>query len=92
MKETDREIDKLSEAINVKRMGLIKKYPPVEAKGMLLLGAMAGGEVHSDVTGLAFCAGARWGSCPPRCPSLRLHSKRVVIGGYGLTRAHAEFP
>jgi hypothetical protein len=42
---------------HVKRMGLIKKYPPAEAKGKHLLGAMAGGEIDPDVAGLAYANG-----------------------------------
>jgi CHAT domain-containing protein len=43
--------------LHVKRMGLIKKYPPDEAKGKHLLGTMAGGEVDPDVAGLAYANG-----------------------------------
>jgi hypothetical protein len=42
---------------HLKRMKLIKKYPPAEVKGKLLLGAMAGGEVDSDVAGFAHANG-----------------------------------
>jgi hypothetical protein len=38
---------------HVKRMELIKKYPPAEVRGKLLLGAMAGGEVDPDVASFA---------------------------------------
>ena len=42
---------------HVKRMELIKKYPPAEVKGKLLLGAMAGGEVDPDVARFAYSNG-----------------------------------
>jgi hypothetical protein len=42
---------------HVKRMELIKKYPPAEVKGKFLLGAMAGGEVDPDVAGFAYSNG-----------------------------------
>ena len=42
---------------HVKRMELIKKYPPAEVKGKLLLGAMAGGEVDPDVAHFAYSKG-----------------------------------
>jgi hypothetical protein len=42
---------------HVKRMELIKKYPPAEVKGKLLLGAMAGGEVDPDVARFAYSKG-----------------------------------
>jgi hypothetical protein len=42
---------------HVKRMELIKKYPPAEVKGKFLLGAMAGGEVDSDVASFAYANG-----------------------------------
>jgi hypothetical protein len=42
---------------HVKRMKLIKKYPPAEAKGKLLLGAMAGGEVDPDTASFAYANG-----------------------------------
>jgi hypothetical protein len=42
---------------HVKRMELIKKYPPAEAKGKILLGAMAGGEVDPDIASFAFANG-----------------------------------
>jgi hypothetical protein len=42
---------------HVKRMELIKKYPPAEAKGKLLLGAMAGGEVDSEIARFAYANG-----------------------------------
>jgi hypothetical protein len=42
---------------HVKRMELIKKYPPAEAKGKRLLGAMAGGEVDPDIASFAYANG-----------------------------------
>ncbi|MDR1375930.1 MAG: hypothetical protein LBJ22_00345 [Synergistaceae bacterium] len=42
---------------HVKRMELIKKYPPAEVKGKLLLGAMAGGEVDPDIVNFAYSNG-----------------------------------
>jgi hypothetical protein len=42
---------------HVKRMGLIRKYPPAETVGKKLLGAMAGGVVDPDVKDYAYQAG-----------------------------------
>jgi hypothetical protein len=42
---------------HVKRMELIKKYPPAEVKGKFLLGAMAGGEVNADIASIAHANG-----------------------------------
>jgi hypothetical protein len=42
---------------HIKRMALIRQYPPAEVKGKKLLGAMAGGEVDIDVREEAYNAG-----------------------------------
>ena len=42
---------------HVKRMGLIRKYPPAETVGKKLLGALAGGVVDPDVRDYAHAAG-----------------------------------
>ncbi|GHU74333.1 hypothetical protein FACS189450_15000 [Spirochaetia bacterium] len=42
---------------HLKRMELIRKYPPAECKGKKLLGAMAGGTVDPDVQRYAQSAG-----------------------------------
>jgi hypothetical protein len=36
-------------AVDVKRMELIRRYPPAEVAGKKMLGAMAGGVVNADV-------------------------------------------
>jgi hypothetical protein len=56
--EVKERLDKESDVErHVKRMGLIKKYPPAEARGKRLLGAMAGGEVDPDVADFAHAKG-----------------------------------
>ena len=42
---------------HLKRMELILKYPPAECKGKILLGAMAGGTVDTDIQRYAQDAG-----------------------------------
>jgi hypothetical protein len=42
---------------HVKRMELIRQYPPAEVKGKSLLGAMAGAEVDPDIVNLAYANG-----------------------------------
>ncbi|MDR0669678.1 MAG: hypothetical protein LBF95_06320, partial [Treponema sp.] len=39
----------LAMAVEVKRMKLIRRYPPAEVVGKKMLGAMAGGVVNADV-------------------------------------------
>ena len=56
--EVKRELDKEDDVDHhLKRMELIKKYPPAECKGKKLLGAMAGGVVDPDVQKYAHSAG-----------------------------------
>ncbi|GMO33069.1 MAG: hypothetical protein Ta2F_09040 [Termitinemataceae bacterium] len=56
--ETKREFDKEKDVDHhLKRMELIKKYPPAECKGKKLLGAIAGGTVDPDVAKYAHSAG-----------------------------------
>jgi hypothetical protein len=56
--EVKRALDKKDEVDeHVKRMSLIRKYPPAETKGKKLIGAMAGGVVDSDVRDYAHKAG-----------------------------------
>lgn len=42
---------------HLKRIELIKKYPPAECKGKKILGAMAGGVVDPDILSYAHSAG-----------------------------------
>jgi hypothetical protein len=42
---------------HLKRMELIRKYPPAETVNKQLLGAMAGGVVDTDIVGYAYEAG-----------------------------------
>ncbi|GHU26712.1 hypothetical protein FACS1894164_18160 [Spirochaetia bacterium] len=56
--EIKRELDKEKDVNHhLKRMELIKKYPPAECKGKKLLGAMAGGIVDFDVQSYAHSVG-----------------------------------
>jgi hypothetical protein len=56
--EVKRGLDKKEEVDeHIKRMSLIRKYPPAEAKGKKLIGAMAGGVVDPDVKDYAHQAG-----------------------------------
>ncbi|MDR1950444.1 MAG: hypothetical protein LBQ38_13725 [Spirochaetaceae bacterium] len=56
--EVKRELDKEKDIDHhLKRMELIRKYPPAECKGKKLLGAMAGGVVDPDVQDYAHSAG-----------------------------------
>jgi DNA-directed RNA polymerase II subunit RPB1 len=56
--EVKRELDKKDEVdAHVKRMELIRKYPPAETVGKKLLGAMAGGVVDPDVSDYAYKSG-----------------------------------
>ncbi|MDR1377558.1 MAG: restriction endonuclease, SacI family [Synergistaceae bacterium] len=56
--EVKEKLDKESDVEHhMKRMELIKKYPPAEVKGKFLLGAMAGGEVDADVANFAHANG-----------------------------------
>ena len=42
---------------HIKRMNIIRQYPPAEVKGKKLLGAMAGGVIDSDALDLAYESG-----------------------------------
>ncbi|GHU23986.1 hypothetical protein FACS1894172_15770 [Spirochaetia bacterium] len=56
--EVKRELDREKDIDHhLKRMELIKKYPPAECKGKKLLGAMAGGVVDADVQNYAHSVG-----------------------------------
>ncbi|GHU23670.1 hypothetical protein FACS1894164_08600 [Spirochaetia bacterium] len=56
--EVKRELDKKDDVDHhLKRMELIKKYPPAECKGKKLLGAMAGGVVDTDIQNYAHSVG-----------------------------------
>ncbi|MDR0708080.1 MAG: hypothetical protein LBF60_09470 [Treponema sp.] len=56
--EVKRELNKKDEVdAHVRRMSLIRKYPPAETVGKKLLGAMAGGVVDPDVRDYAYKAG-----------------------------------
>jgi archaellum component FlaC len=56
--EVKRELDREKDVDrHLKRMELIRKYPPAETKGKKLLGAMAGGVVDADVRDYAHSAG-----------------------------------
>ena len=56
--EVKRELNKKEEVdAHVKRMSLIRTYPPTETVGKRLLGAMAGGAVDPDVRDYAHRAG-----------------------------------
>ena len=55
--EVKREVNMDDIDRHVKRMGLVRKYPPAEAKGKKLLGAIAGGVVPPDVCNYAHEAG-----------------------------------
>ncbi|MDR1955818.1 MAG: hypothetical protein LBQ30_03085, partial [Treponema sp.] len=56
--EVKRELDREKDVDrHLKRMELIRKYPPAETKGKKLLGAMAGGVVDPDVRDYAQSAG-----------------------------------
>ncbi|MDR0670054.1 MAG: hypothetical protein LBF95_08225, partial [Treponema sp.] len=48
--EVKRELDRTRDVDeHVKRMELIRRYPPAEVAGKKMLGAMAGGVVNADV-------------------------------------------
>jgi hypothetical protein len=56
--EVKHELDRLKDVEeHLKRMELIRTYPPAETVNKQLLGAMAGGNVAADVTGAAYEAG-----------------------------------
>jgi uncharacterized coiled-coil DUF342 family protein len=56
--EVKRELDKKQDVDeHLKRMELIRKYPPAETVGKKLLGAMAGGVVDPDVRDYAYNSG-----------------------------------
>jgi predicted AAA+ superfamily ATPase len=55
--EVKREPDEKDVDYHLKRMELVRKYPPAVAKGKKLLGAMAGGVVSPDVRQYAHQAG-----------------------------------
>jgi predicted RNase H-like nuclease (RuvC/YqgF family) len=56
--EVKRELDKKDDVDHhLRRMDLIRQYPPAECKGKKLLGAMAGGTVDSDVQEYAHSVG-----------------------------------
>ena len=55
--EVKRELAKEDVDHHLRRMGLIRRYPPAETKGKRLLGAMACGTVDPDVWAYAYNAG-----------------------------------
>ncbi|GHV70484.1 hypothetical protein AGMMS49928_18450 [Spirochaetia bacterium] len=56
--EVKRELDKKDDVDHhLKRMELIRKYPPAECVGKKLLGAMAGGTVDPDIQAYAHSVG-----------------------------------
>jgi hypothetical protein len=55
--EVKREPTKEDVDHHIKRMGYILKYPPAEAKGKKLLGALAGGVVDPDVRDYTYAQG-----------------------------------
>jgi hypothetical protein len=56
--EVKHQLDKREEVNeHLKRMELIRKYPPAEVAGKKLLGAMAGGVVNADVRRYAYESG-----------------------------------
>ncbi|MDR1785836.1 MAG: hypothetical protein LBR23_05145 [Spirochaetaceae bacterium] len=55
--EVKREPDKRDVDDHVKRMGLIRKYPPAETKGKTLVAAIAGGYVPGEVRDYAHSKG-----------------------------------
>jgi hypothetical protein len=56
--EVKRELDKTDDVDHhLKRMDLIRKYPPAECNGKKLLGAMAGGAVDPDIQKYAHSVG-----------------------------------
>ncbi|MDR1785265.1 MAG: hypothetical protein LBR23_02195 [Spirochaetaceae bacterium] len=55
--EVKREPDERDVDAHVKRMGLIRKYPPAETKGKTLVGAIAGGYVPGEVRDYAHSKG-----------------------------------
>jgi hypothetical protein len=56
--EVKRELDKTDDVDHhLKRMELIRKYPPAECKGKKLIGAMAGGTLDPDIQKYAHSVG-----------------------------------
>jgi hypothetical protein len=56
--EVKRELDRMKDVDeHIKRMGLIRKYPPEQIGNKQLFGAMAGGVVDSDVKNYAYESG-----------------------------------
>ena len=55
--EVKHEVKKTDVEYNLKRMSLIRKYPPAEARGKKLLGAMAGGTVSFEARKFAYESG-----------------------------------
>jgi predicted AAA+ superfamily ATPase len=55
--EVKREVDKEDIEHHLRRMELIRNYPPAEVKGKELLGAIAGGVVPPDIRDQAYKAG-----------------------------------